>query len=440
MIKRLTTATLAALPLALSAAPRPNVILIMTDQHSSEAMSCAGCTDVATPAMDCIASHGTRFESTYCAMPLSGPSRAAMFTGYFPSQSGMVENEMPLVDSLRASTLGTLVADAGYDCVYGGKWHVNTISIPEGEFGFHRIAPNGDRGLAEKCVEYLQRDHSKPFFMVASFQNPHDICQVARGQKTPHADVEEGPERDWPALPYNFEVAQGDAKVLQFEKKQNYSLYPSVDFDESDWRHYRYMYFRLIEAVDCEIGKIVDEIDRQNLWKNTIVIFTADHGDGMGAHMWNQKTVLYEEVARVPMIVALPGRKDDGKVSKTLVNNGEDLMPTICALTGATMPEGRQGKNFLETQVPYVVAETNFLQTAGTLGWMVRTPRYKYVLYDKGKNREGLYDLSTDPGEMNNLALDPYYKEELQYHRNALREWMSTHPAPKRERHINLIP
>ena len=97
---------------------RPNVVWIMTEQHWAGAMSCAGNADVRTPNLDRLAKRGVRFENAYCAMPLSGPSRAAMFTGYMPSQTGMDVNEKPLVDSLRHNTLGQLVADAGYDCVY----------------------------------------------------------------------------------------------------------------------------------------------------------------------------------------------------------------------------------------------------------------------------------------------------------------------------------
>ena len=88
----------------------------------------------------------------------------------------------------------------------------------------------------------------------------------------------------------------------------------------------RNAYFRLVEAVDAEIGKILDEIDSQDLWRNTVVIFTSDHGDGAGAHQWNQKTALYEEVVNVPMIVCLPGKRNAGTVSEALVSNGVDFM------------------------------------------------------------------------------------------------------------------
>ena len=92
----------------------PNIIYIMTDQHSANALSCAGNADVATPNIDRLAEHGVRFSNTYCALPLSGPSRASMFTGYMPSAIGMQENETELPDSLKTRTLGNLMEQAGY--------------------------------------------------------------------------------------------------------------------------------------------------------------------------------------------------------------------------------------------------------------------------------------------------------------------------------------
>lgn len=446
-MKRTLLLGMTLIPAAAAAQEKPNIIYIMTDQQCAGAMSCAGNPDLNTPNMDMLARRGVRFTNAYCAMPLSGPSRAAMFTGYMPSQSGMIENEMPLVDSLRSSTLGTLVADEGYDCAYAGKWHVNTVTIPDGEFGFRRIKDNGDIGLAESCVEYLrQRDRKEPFFLVASFINPHNICEYARGQKTPHAQVVEPSLEECPNLPENFAVSPYDASVLRFEQNQNYKLYPTTSYSPDQWRRYRNAYYRLTEAVDAEIGKILAEVERQGLWDNTVIIFTSDHGDGNGAHHWNQKTALYEEVVGVPMIVCLPGGKNAGTVTDALVNNGIDLLPSICDWTGAEVPHGRPGESYRAIAEDgsqgqeFIVTETNFNQTAGTLGWMVRTPRYKYVLYDKGQYREQLFDMENDRGEMRNLAVESKYQDEVLRHRAILENWLKTTPGPDRQRHLRFIP
>jgi arylsulfatase A-like enzyme len=433
-------------PSLLNAQKRPNIIWIMTDQQWAGAMSCAGSTDLHTPNMDRLASKGVRFTNAYCSMPLSGPSRSAMFTGYMPSETGMLENGMSLKDSLADNTLGTLIRNGGYDCAYAGKWHVGPVSLPEEEsYGFNRIALNGDKGLAESCVKYLQSKHSTPFFLVASFTNPHNICEYARGQKTPDAFITDSNTNDCPNLPANFDVNPYDASILQYEKSLNYSLYPTGQYSNDEWRHYRNAYCKLIEAVDAEIGKIIDEIDRENLWKNTVVVFTSDHGDGTGAHHWNQKTALYEEVANIPLIVCLPGGKNAGMVSKALVNNGIDMMPSFCDWAGVSVPAGRKGTSFrsaaekLAEGPDYIVTETNFLQTGGTIGWMVRTKDYKYVIYDKGKYREQLYDMRCDRGEMRNLAVESSYQDVLNMHRSLLRKWMESHHGPTFAKYIKML-
>ena len=265
-------------------ASKPNIIYIMTDQQSANAMSCASNANLSTPNMDRLAQHGVRFTNAYCAMPLSGPSRSAMFTGYTPSATGMQENETPLPDSLRTRTLGNLMEQAGYDNGYSGKWHVNTNSLPaDTAFGFRNLHGHNDIGLAEAAIEFMREDHGdKPMFLVASFDNPHNICEWARGQKLPFAAVKDAPIDSCPNLPANFNLNPYDADILRWEREKSYRLYPTKAYTPDDWRRYRNAYFRLVEHIDGEIGKIVDEIDRQNLWDNSVIIFTSDHGDGQG--------------------------------------------------------------------------------------------------------------------------------------------------------------
>lgn len=249
------------LPLAAMAQQRLNIIYIMSDQQAANDMSCAGNNDVKTPNMDRLAERGMRFTNAYCTLPLSGPSRAAMWTGYMPSVIGMEENETPLPDSIAVRTLGTLIENSGYDCALAGKWHVNTNSLPsEHAFGFKNIHQFMDNGLSESVINYLRnRDSKKPFFLVASFNNPHGICEYARRQNVPYGDIDLNPElADCPQLPANFAVSPYDASTLQFEKKRNQRLYPSYDYTPDDWRRYLYGYYRLTETVDAQIGQILE--------------------------------------------------------------------------------------------------------------------------------------------------------------------------------------
>lgn len=434
------TASLLGLGSAAWAANRPNIIYIFTDQQTASAMSCAGNPDVRTPNMDRLAKAGVRFTNAYCTSPLSGPSRSAMFTGYYPSAIGTEVNGHPLPDSVVTKTLGTLLEDNGYDCVYGGKWHVHETTIPDGKYGFRRIWGHNDTGLADACISYLSQKHDKPFFLVASFDNPHNICEYARDQNLPYGAVSEPDLRDCPGLPSNFEKNAYDADVINVEKTRNYGVYPTVNYSVEDWRKYRYVYFRLVEKVDKEIGKIIDAIDKQKLWENTVVIFSSDHGDGTGAHRWNQKSALYEEVVNVPLIVTLPGKKNAGTVSDRLVNTGIDFFASVCDWSGVSRPEATPGISYRPavegkketTPRDYIVMETRF-DNSTTRGWAVRSARYKYVLYDKGKNREQLFDLQNDRGEMRNLMAEKSYDTIAEEMRNVLYDWMNAnHIRPTR--------
>ena len=427
---------------------RPNVILILTDQQTAGAMSCAGNTDIHTPNMDRLAENGILFSNAYCSSPLSGPSRTAMFTGYYPSQVGMPRNADPMPDSLKTRGLGTLVKESGYDCGYAGKWHVPESSIPDDVRGFSRLHDFGDISLAESCVEFLRKEHFRPFFLVASFDNPHNICEFAREQNLPYGNLEPVPREEWVGLPANFARNPYDADVIAYEKSQNYHAYPTSSYSSDDWRKYRTHYFKLVEKVDAEIGKIVDEIDRQNLWRNTVVIFSSDHGDGAGAHQWNQKSALYEEVINIPLIITLPGKDGAGGERKQLVNNGIDLFASICDWCGVEIIHPGQGgvsfrrvaENAETPGQEYIVIETMFDRGTNSRGWCVRNQQYKYVLYDKGRYREQLFDMSKDRGEMRNLAVEKKYHPVLQEFRAILKDWMKEHKVKQIRKTVTIVP
>lgn len=427
---------------------RPNIIYIFIDQQTASAMSCTGNLDLNTPNMDRLAANGIRFENAYCSAPLSGPSRSAMFTGHYPGTIGMLRNGANMPDSINAITLGTLMSAGGYDCVYGGKWHIPVLDIPDGEFGFSQLHPHTDYGLAESCVEYISQKHDKPFFLVASFDNPHNICEYARKQNLPYGNIQEPDIRDCPGLPVNFAKNPYDAGVIEYEKRSNFNVYPSVDYTLEDWRKYRYVYYRLVEKIDKEIGKIIDAIDDKNLWKNTIVIFSSDHGDGIGAHSWNQKSALYEEVINIPLIVSLPGKKHAGTVLSQIVNNGVDFFATICDFAGIECPKSSDGISFKKVlengtssfkHKEYNVTETLF-DGGITRGWALRTARYKYVIYDKGNNREQMFDMIYDKGEMRNLVVEEAYHEELEHLRDLMDQWMRMNNIKPSRRQLNDVP
>ena len=199
---------------------------------------------------------------------------------------------------------------------------------------------------------------------------------------------------------------------------QSNPMFPVGDFNEAKWRQYQWAYYRLIEKVDAQIGRVLQAVRENHLDQNTIIVFLADHGDCQGAHRWNQKTVFYEESARVPFLLSYPGVVRTG-VTDHLVNTGIDLVPTLCSLAGIERPTGGDGISLTKTATRtsardsrnYVVASNEMDQgrpvdgtTPHAKGRMIRSQRYKYCAYDHGEHRESLVDLESDPGEMVNSA------------------------------------
>ena len=223
-------------------------------------------------------------------------------------------------------------------------------------------------------------------------------------------------------------------------------MFPVSNFDEKKWREYIWAYYRLIEKVDREIGVILRALRESGLEKNTLVVFSADHGDCQGSHRWNQKTILYEEATRVPLVMSYPGVVKHG-TSTRLVNTGIDLIPTLCDYAGIQAPDGLPGlslkdsANGVTSHDPreHVIVSDRLIQGVpvdGRLptpdGRMLRGQRYKYTVYSEGKHRESLVDLEKDPGEMKNLAGDPGFEKILNRHRVMLAEWCNkTHDTFK---------
>jgi len=426
--------------IATSQEKRPNILLIMTDQHQAEALSVLGNKDINTPHLDKLAKGGMLFQNAYVTFPLCTPSRSSMFTGRMPHNLGVKSNEKDenvIQQEDKNSVLGIVLKQAGYDTAYGGKWHAHQASMVAGN-GFEMIAPMGDVGLAEKSIAYLKSKQysEKPFFLTVSFDNPHNICEWARNEPLPYGNIEKVNLDKTPQLPVNFKQSADFPEVLKIEQQASKKIYPTANYTEEDWRHYRYTYYQLVEKVDAEIGKILDAIDNLNLRNNTLIIFTSDHGDGNASHQWNQKTALIQESIKVPFIVSYKEKIQKNTTSKVAISNGLDLYSTICEYAKVEYSKELLGKNLKplfegaakKLNRDYVVVETKFdgKYAFGTMGRAVIGNQYKYVLYNWGKNREQLFDLKNDPFELNNLATSKKHQKTLDLYRQNLYQWCKT--------------
>ena len=321
-----------------------------------------------------------------------------MFTGKMPNALGVNfngEGDNKLKPADKEKGLGHVLNAAGYDAAYGGKWRAHEAGMVDGN-GFKTISGFGDMVLAENCIDYLKsrKDNPLPFFLVASFDNPHNICEWARNEPLPYGNITPVSLNETPELPVNFKISPTFLEALQIEQNIDLKVYPTQNYTDEDWRQYRYTYYRLVEKVDKEIGKILDAIDNLGLRDNTVIIFTSDHGDGNASHGWNQKTALFQESIKVPFIINYKGINTfEEKINNSLISSGLDLFPTICDFVKIDIPKellGKSIKKIIEKENKphnFVVVETKFegKNAYGTMGRALVTNKYKYVLYNWGK-------------------------------------------------------
>lgn len=428
------------------AGQRPHLIVIMTDQQTAGAMSCAGNPWVETPAMDALAADGVRFTRAYCPYPLSGPCRASIVTGRMPFEVGATDNAVRPHAEDMALGIGHRISAAGYECLYAGKWHVPEVNLPDSGTGFRRISPMHDPTLADACDRALaEYDGAKPLFLVASLLNPHEICEYGRFESLHYGQLPDFATEECPNLPANFMPSTYEPEALRLEQAAAPRYHDTYTCTQDDWRRYLYAYYRLVERVDREVGRLVGVLKARGIYDDAVILFCSDHGDGVAAHGWNQKWALFEECINVPLIAKAPkGRGEAGVCNdEALSNIGLDLYATLCDYAGVALDTARYRGRSLRPVVEgrtrrlhdEVFVET-LLSGVGIPGWSIVSSRYKYVFYQWGRNREALYDLEADPGEMVNLAVDRRHAETLGELRRKMYEWGERIGNPKLVRNL----
>lgn len=421
----------------------PNILVILGCQHSGWAMSCSGADYFETPHLDRLSDDGVLFTNAYTTHPVCMPARASLMTGHMPSEMGL--NYNGAVDSVSADpALGELLKNAGYNTGWIGKSHLPP-GADEGLDTFLTFNYDDNRAISES-ISFIQKDRESPFFLLTNVTRTHDICQYARklgdfseGTSLPQGELDNPPsDEHLPSLPDNFGIPENEPSALrEIVVPAHPPAYPLANAEERDWRELRWAYGELTGQMDESIGNLLQFLHKQDLYDDMLIIYLAEHGDGSGEHQWNQKQVLYESAANVPFIIKPPksrgvtGRIDSSNVVSAIL----DLMPTIADYANITVPEDRHGlsvRPLIEDPNnakghEFVVTETTFGSFAqgdhGVSGRMVRTPQYKYIVYDKGDNREQLFDMVEDPGEMVDLSVSSEHENVLMEHRQYLMEW-----------------
>ena len=444
-----------------AADPRPNVLFIVSDDLNCF-LGCYGDPIVKTPHIDRLAARGVRFERAYCTFPLCGPSRNSFLTGLYPNATGIQTNGQIFRQSIpKQLSMPQAFRLAGYFAARVGKmYHYNVpmsvgtnghddpgsweleinpagvdrleeepkiFSLEPGKFGgtlSWYASPKGDRAhtdgiMADDAAWVLERcarDRSRPFFLAVGFYRPHTPYVAP---KTPYFEMY--PEAEMPLVTGVAEDQKDVPKAALANRKAEQDR-----MTDDERRRALQAYLASISFLDAQVGRVLDALDKQGLADDTIVVFTSDHGYHMGEHGLYQKLSLFEESARVPLLIVAPGRCKAGSVAKSPVSQ-VDMFPTLAALCGIEPPKNLQGQSLVPLLADPAASGRGWAvtqvsrgnrsrasqpQEAGAkgqqfYGYSLRTPRWRYTEWDEGREGRELYDHDADPKELTNLAAMP---------------------------------
>ncbi len=417
---------------------QPNILVILTDQQTQRAVSAYGNPYLHTPCMDTLVHGGVSFENSYCTAPVCSPSRSSLLTGLMPHQTG-VEINGPSIKP-EVPTLGDVFQQGGYQSFYTGKWGLGDkrgFNFLEDEYpkGIPRqYGTNTDPIWTDQAVNFLHRfkqqeiSSCQPFLLCVSLHNPHDICYWVMDNR----DLVDIPaDIDLPSLPPNFQPIFDEPEFIEICRQRTYygnEMNWTNDWDEMEWRKYLYAYYRFTERVDQQIGRLLNALDENDLSDDTLVVLTSDHGEGVAAHQWVVKLMLYQEVVTVPFVIRWNGMIPENLVDRNHLVSGLDLLPTVCDYANIDLPAGLGGQSLRplveNSSLPgrsYVVSELQPDPKHKEMeGRMIRTARFKYIIFSHGQRPELLFDLEADPGETKNLAYQVAYRDIVLEHQALL--------------------
>lgn len=403
----------------------PNIVFIHTDQQHFEALSGLGNKYLRTPNMDRLLRRGTSFSLSYSANPVCCPARSCWYTGRPSSENGMLSNNHKL--SPDVPDLGQWFSSRGYECFYSGKWHIRGRD-PAKSFNTLTADPSGQGELTDPVVSRSAQaflhsyDESRPFFLSLGFLQPHDCCYWVFAHNEdigslPYPSI----ERDLPPLPPNFDypAQEPPSLVKHLTNVRNWTK----KWSELHHRYYEWSYYRHVEMVDAELGRALDALEDSKFAENTLIVFTADHGDCLSRRKLVQKWTPYDEALRVPLIVVPPDGPGSGRIDRTHIASGLDIAPTLCDYAGIAAPPKARGRSLR----PLVEGrETEWREFAVseclTTGRVLITPEYKFVSFE-GEQPLQLFDLRTDPWEMRNLASEARHADTVRDLSTRLRSW-----------------
>lgn len=458
---------------------KPNVLLIMSDQHAPFALGANNDSVAHTPNLDALARSAVRFSSAYCTNPVCLPSRASLLTGLFPHHHGAYDNGTPW--PYEHKTLAHYFHDAGYMTSLIGKMHfddgqthgfdyrldfndwfqflgpktkiwADELGFPNNGAGQPQIPELGDKHdpwagtrakdgrkgsvavgrvsqlaeedhfesfVARESIRFLKTYGQKyPFLLISSFLKPHDPFMPAAR----FAAMYDPARMKLPETCGQVDLSNVPRIIRQAIEWDRPT--PELSNPEAAKIRIAMYYAQLAQTDDC-VGQVLGALGELGLEDNTIVFYTADHGEMLGHHgMWN-KFVFYEPSVGVPLICRVPGVTPQNVPSKTPVSLVQ-VMATLAELCGVPVPSSLDGTSFAPSlHHPRQTLDTTVFAEYATRSpharFMIRQGNYKYCYYVN--DMPEMYDLASDPQEMKNLALLPEYKSNAEQMQHRLFEW-----------------
>ena len=430
---------------------RPNILVIMSDQHSKHVLGAYGNEIVRTPHLDNLAQRGMRFDACYCPSPLCVPSRMSFSTGRTPSQNRVWTNRHSLGSNIPtwAHSLGT----HGYETALIGRMH---FVGPDQRHGFEkrplgtyfgapypgaptpgaplfRDIPASTSGqqregveisgygtttyqafddlVTDAAVDYLEggrdRDTDRPFATVVGYVLPHCPYFVPKDLFDYYYERVDIP------VPSDEELAREPEPVSRFKRLRGLD----EPLSEERIRIARAAYFGMVEYMDRNIGRVLDALRRSGEERDTLVLYTSDHGECAGEHGCWWKSNYYEASVSVPLIASMPGRVPESGASGAVCNL-YDVGPTLIELAGARALPGAAGRSFLPALVGGDTSDRvdeTFSEYYGgdrdeRPSRMIRSGPWKLYMYD-GDDAPVLFNLDDDPGEMVDLGGEPSHAD-----------------------------
>jgi len=422
--------------------PKPNVLLIIGDDlRDLSALPGPNTNRVIMPNLERLAAKSMRFERAYCQYPVCNPSRTSFLTGLRPDTTGVLDNSQFFrrTSISNAVTLPQLFRQNGYQTVSLGKVFHNvkpdTIDwrswddckiLTDASFATDKIGNTGPSynptgGAFEWCywrkangnddnqmdgkitldaTNRLSQQQNKPFFMAVGLNKPHDpyIAPAKYFELFPTNGIKVHVDPANKSNDVSLAIPPGPLKTA------------FAAFKEQERREFLQAYYACAAFEDAQIGRLLDALDRNGWWDNTIVIFMSDHGYHLGERDWWNKVTIFELCSRVPLYVYAPALASGGQRCMRLIEL-IDVYPTLADLAGLPLPSDLPGKSFRpllsNPQLSWKPAAYTQVLHGSKTGYSVRTEQWRYTRWSTGEAE--LYDHAKDDGEWYNLVSNPSY-------------------------------